>query len=275
MKARARFSALTLLLLLIIAALPNDLAAEWYVAGYGGYSMPQSLKDVTMNTLGERIALSDQPTGFGQFVCPPTCVNPLGQVTQNFQTSDISLKNSAIFGGKAGYFFKDEGFSWLGVEVEAFTSTPTIKNQTITTAQGMVYTPFNPAVVPPGGTCPVVGTCAVSTFQQGTLQLTESKMRLIAVAFNVVARYPGQIFRPYAGVGGGAFYFSSTGQIDGSQVVPGLNVMAGLKILFTEEFGIFAEGKYNLATISNLDPTFGLSGQYSAFNVVGGLAYHF
>ena len=101
-------------------------------------------------------------------------------------------------------------------------------------------------------------------------------MRLITVLFNVVARYPGTTFQPYVGIGGGAFHFSSSGQIDGRQVVPGLNAQAGLKILATEEWGFFVEGKYNYATITNLDPAgFGFSGVYSAINAVAGIAYHF
>ena len=110
----------------------------------------------------------------------------------------------------------------------------------------------------------------------GTLQLSQSSMRLVTVAFNVVARYPGTIFQPYVGVGAGGFYFSSSGQIDGRQVVPGLNTQLGLKVLATEEWGLFVEGKYNYATITNLDPSgFGLSGVYSAFNLLAGIAYHF
>jgi hypothetical protein len=36
------------------------------------------------------------------------------------------------------------------------------------------------------------------------------------------------------------------------------------------------EGKYNYATITNLDPVgYGLSGVYSAFTAVAGVAYHF
>jgi hypothetical protein len=101
-------------------------------------------------------------------------------------------------------------------------------------------------------------------------------MRLITVVFNVVARYPGTTFQPYAGVGGGAFYFNSSGQIDGRQVVPGLNTQLGLKVLATEEWGLFVEGKYNYATITNLDPAgFGFSGVYSSFNAIAGVAYHF
>ena len=97
----------------------------------------------------------------------------------------------------------------------------------------------------------------------------------MTLAVNLVARYPGEVFQPYVGVGAGAFYFSSSGQIDGRQVVPGLNAQAGLKVLATEEWGLFVEGKYNYATITNLDPAgFGLSGVYSALNVHAGFAYH-
>ena len=100
-------------------------------------------------------------------------------------------------------------------------------------------------------------------------------MRLVTMAFNVVARYPGTVFQPYVGVGAGAFYFTSSGAINGRQVVPGLNAMAGVKILATDEWGLFLEGKFNRATISNLDARYGLSGEYNAFNVIAGLAYHF
>jgi len=109
-----------------------------------------------------------------------------------------------------------------------------------------------------------------------TLPVTESSLRLYTVAFNVVARYPGKTFQPYVGVGGGAFYFNGSGQFDGRQVVPGLNAQAGLKVLATDEWGLFVEGKYNYATITNLDPSgFGLSGVYSSLNVLAGVAYHF
>jgi len=100
-------------------------------------------------------------------------------------------------------------------------------------------------------------------------------MRLITVAFNVVARYPGTVFQPYVGVGAGAFYFSSSGSLSGRQVVPGLNASVGLQILATEEWGFFVEGTYNRAALTNFDPNFGLSGEYSAYNFVAGIAYHF
>lgn len=242
-----------------MAISPYQSEAEWYVGGYGGYSMPGKLSDVEMPVLGERQAQAQFP----QFV-PNNIVGDT--LSSSLSGSNISLKNSAIFGGKAGYFFKDEGFSWLGVELESFTSQPTIKQQTMTTTLDATYVPGSPSTLNP----------ATSIRQSGTLQLQESSMRLITVVFNVVARYPGTTFQPYAGIGGGGFYFSSSGQIDGRQVVPGLNAQLGLKVLATEEWGFFLEGKYNYATITNLDPSGnGLSGVYSAFNAIAGVAYHF
>jgi hypothetical protein len=143
-----------------------------------------------------------------------------------------------------------------------------------------MFLPNSPVLAPPPPAplpnCSLGISCQIQTSIPGTLQVTESSLRLITVAFNIVARYPGTVFQPYVGVGVGAFYFSSNGQIDGRQVVPGLNTQAGLKVLATEEWGLFVEGKYNYATITNLDPAgFGLSGVYSAFNILAGLAYHF
>src|SRR5262249_25408400 len=152
-----------------------------------------------------------------------------------------------------------------GVELEAFTATPNIKSQTLSTTQGITLiraTPGTPPCLPPP-----TANCSMQETLHSQVSLDESSLRLITVAFNVVTRYPGKVFQPYIGVGGGAFYFkSSNGSIQGRQVVPGLNAMAGVKILATEEWGFFLEGKYNRASISNFDPTYGLSGEYSAFS---------
>jgi opacity protein-like surface antigen len=217
-----------------------------------------------MDTLGLARGLQSFP---GAGTVPPS-----GALTQTFRTSDLELKHSPIFGGKTGYFFSKEGFDWLGVEVEAFTSQPTIKNQTVTTVHDLTYIPTNPEAP---GICQPGLTCLAQQRLTGKLQVPESSLRLIAFAFNVVARYPGKMFQPYAGVGAGAFYFSGSDAINGRQVVPGLNVLWGLKVLPTADWGLFIEGKYHRATITNFDPIYGLNGGYSAFNVVAGLAYHF
>src|SRR5262245_15615492 len=226
--------------------------AEWYVGGYGGSTFDSKLTNVTMPNYGRTLA-------FNRYNFNPNLPNG-DLLTQSFSTSDIALKNGAMFGGKAGYFFAEEGFSWLGVELEAFTATPSIKSQTLNTTQSITFIKSVPA---PPCLGPPTPTCSVQETLRSPLSLEESSLRLITVAFNVVTRYPGKVFQPYIGVGGGAFYFkSSSGSIQGRQVVPGLNAMAGLKILATEEWGFFVEGKYNRATISNFDPTYGLSGEY-------------
>lgn len=241
--------------------------AEWYVGGYGGVSVENSLRNVTMPNYGRTLA-------FQRYNFNPS-INPTfgDSLTQSYKTSDISLNSSPLFGAKGGYFFAAEGFSWLGVELEAFTSRPTIKSQTLNTTQDITLIRGTPGVPP--CLAPPVANCSMQETLKSQLPLAESSLRLITVAFNVVARYPGKILQPYVGVGVGAFYFKGSGQFDGRQVVPGLNALAGIKVLATEEWGLFLEGKYNRATISNFDPTYGLSGEYSAFNVLAGVAYHF
>jgi opacity protein-like surface antigen len=243
------------------SAVPSN--AEWYVAGYGGLSTEAKLTDVTMPVHGQRVAM-DQFSG--------TKIPTTGDtVTQNFKTSDLSLKNSLIFGAKAGFFLDDPSLKWLGFELESFTTKPNIKQQTLQTNQDITYSPGSL------DNCQDFTTdCPETRVLNGQLSVMESSLRVTAIVLNVIARYPGTTFQPYVGIGGGGFYFSSSGQIDGRQVVPGLNAQLGLKVLATEEWALFVEGKYNYATITNLDPVgFGLSGAYSAFNTIAGVAYHF
>jgi len=249
----------------VIIFSPTYVSAEWYVGGYGGGTFSSSLKDVTMPEYGQRQVLND-PATF------PNAGNPtIASFTQTFNTSDISLASSLILGAKVGYFFSEEKFPWFGLELEAFTTKPDIKQQTVSTTQNVSYVPV--LTTPP---CNAPGTCPFNLTTQSSLDISGTSLRVSTLALNVIARYPGKLFQPYVGVGGGAFYFNSSGQFDGRQVVPGLNAQVGLKVLATEEWGVFVEGKYNYATITNLDPSgFGLSGVYSAFNILGGIVYHF
>lgn len=247
----------------LISVLPGY--AEWFVAGYGGVSMKAKLTDVTMPIYGERLAAD-------QF--PSTTIPTTGDtLTQNFKTSDISMENSPIFGAKVGYFLADPSFKWLGFELDAFTTKRDFKQETRQTNQDITFSP-GPTTIANCGVA--VNSCPEVRVLNGELSMMSTSLRVSTIAVNVLARYPGTIFQPYVGVGAGAFYFSSSGQFDGRQVVPGLNAQAGLKVLASEEWGLFVEGKYNYATITNLDPVgFGLSGTYNALNVLAGVAYHF
>jgi outer membrane protein W len=246
-------------------------AAEWYVGGYGGLSAGGSLSNVTMPLLGQRLAEQQFPQAND-----PLDVNGRGTLTQTLKTSDFSLKHSAMFGGKVGYFFTDEKLPWLGIELEAFTTAPSIKSQTVDTRHDITYQPNTPAA--PAQCLPPVPlpNCPAVALNQSRLSVQESSLRVTTLAFNLIARYPGDILQPYVGIGGGAFYFSSAnGTFQGRQFYPGLNALVGVKLLIDEEWGLFAEGKYNMANISNFDPTFGLSGMYSIYHLVAGIAYHF
>ena len=253
-------------LVFVCVGLPHPALSEWYVAGYGGASIPFTLNSVQLNQLGETL---DTNLFVGAKSNPPQ-----GTVNQQLHSSDLSQKRSPLFGGRVGYFFADQGFKWLGAEFEMYTTTPTIKDQTVRTLHHVTYIP-GPDQNPDPNTCVIGSSCRIEQSIAGTAQVPESSMRLITFAFNVVVRYPGKIFQPYAGVGGGAFYFTSSGAIKGHQVVPGLNAFGGLKVLVFDDWGLFIEGKFNRATITNFDSVFGLSGEYSSFNVLGGLAYHF
>jgi hypothetical protein len=251
-------------ILLLIQTLPA--AAEWYVGGYGGHSFTESLKSVTMNNYGYRSAVNRY--GFTQ------SDQLLGsQLSQNFKTSDLDLENSPIFGGKTGYFFSNQGFSWLGIETEIFTTEPSIKQQLVRTNQDITFISGTPPVLP----CPSPPSkvCSYQENLRGNLTITKSSIRIITFALNAVARYPGKTFQPYASVGVGAFYIMGSDLFDGSQVVPGLNASVGSKWFVTSEWGLFLEGKYNRAGFSNLDAVYGLNGTYSTFHLVGGVAYHF
>lgn len=259
------------MLAVALAGAPSETRAEWYVAGYGGLSTGGSINDVTMPRLGQKLAEQQFPQAITD-----TDVQGRGTLTQHFKTSDISLKSSSIFGGKVGYFFSEEKLSWLGVELEAFRTNPKIRTQTLDTVHDITYQPNTPATaaqcVPPNP----LPNCPGYVLNRSSLTLQESSLQVTTVAFNVIARYPGTIVQPYVGVGGGALYFSSSsGSIQGRQWFPGLNLLAGGRFLLTEEWGLFAEGKYNLANVSNFDPSFGVSGMYSIFHLVAGVSFHF
>ena len=155
---------------LLLIGVPGASLAEWYVAGYGGLSVPGSLSNVKMDTYGERLALQQFPGA--------AAIPPLGTLTQSFKTSDIGLKHSPLFGGKAGYFFKDEGFNWLGVELEAFTSQPTIKNQRVSTSQEATYLPFDPNVQTPLASCtPGIIDCQAQVRDRKSTRLNSSHIQ--------------------------------------------------------------------------------------------------
>ncbi|MEW6544317.1 MAG: outer membrane beta-barrel protein [Nitrospirota bacterium] len=158
--------------------------------------------------------------------------------------TNVSLKMGPVFGGKLGVY--SEEMKWLGMEIEAYQSLLKVKAQTYTRSQS--------------------GTTTTGT-------LSESSFNMTTIGLNLVVRYPGDSFQPYAGLGLGLF----TPNTD-STTQAGLNALAGLRYKFSQHFALFGEGKYNRATIDFRDPTNSsqlFQGTYSAVLFVAGLSIHF
>jgi len=134
------------------------------------------------------------------------------------------------------------GHGWVGIEGEVLHTTPHIKNL---------------------GNIPGI------------------HLRVTTVGVNVLARYPGRTFQPYAGTGAGvviARLSDSTTTQSNTDVASGWNVLAGLRTFVTPHVAIFTEYKYTQATL-RFDQAFGMvggfEGTYRAQHVLGGLSYHF
>jgi len=185
-------------------------AAEWYVAGQAGVNFADQLKNI-------------QGTG----------------TLQSLQGPDFDLKNAMVYGGKLGYF---PGNGAVGIELDAFHSTPHIKNLD---------------------------------------DIPGIHMRVTNVGLNVLFRYPGQTFQPYVGFGGAALIAhigdSPTTRSD-SDVGFGINLLAGLRTFITPYIAVFTEYKFTQGTLifdRAFPPGGGFSGDYRAQHVVFGVSYHF
>ncbi|MEQ1844004.1 MAG: porin family protein [Nitrospira sp.] len=156
--------------------------------------------------------------------------------------SDLKLKNSLMYGAKLGHYM--DTLKYFGVETEAYTTTPHIKQQAV----------------------------AINGAPAGTV--SGSHLRVTTWAANLVYRYPGEVFQPYAGVGAGIFFArgSDAGGSD-SSISPGLNVQAGLRVLVTKQVALFGEYKFNSTHLHFKDSD--TSAQYKASLFVFGVGYHF
>lgn len=131
--------------------------------------------------------------------------------------------------------------------MEAYNSTPNIKQQNINTNAGS-------------------GTATGST------------VRMTTVAWNAILRYPGTTFQPYVGAGIGVWFVNTTDSSANAQ--PGLNALAGLRCFVTKDVALFGEYKYNYVNLgfTDRDRTFGTSGvntTYSGNIVMVGVSFHF
>ena len=134
------------------------------------------------------------------------------------------------------------GNGWFGVELDVFNSTPHVKN--LDDVPGF-------------------------------------HMRVTNVGVNLVARYPGVTFQPYAGIGAGAAIArisdSATTRAN-TDVASALNLLVGIRAFITPYVAIYTEYKYSQSTFEfdrAFGPSSGFNGNYDAHILVTGLSYHF
>jgi len=162
--------------------------------------------------------------------------------------SNLDLNNAFSYGVKGGHYF--DRYKWLGVEADFYTTNPNLEGQN-----------------------PTATTLAGSTgfIQPGSL------LRVSTLAFSLMARYPGEKFQPYAGLGMGIYFAKSTQSFStDTDTSPGFHLVGGARFFVTKEVALFGEYKYDRATFSfpNLQPG-GIIGDYYANTFMVGVSYHF
>ena len=216
---------------------------EVYVAGFGGFTWGHQLGSVE---------------GVGSLK------------GQDFGSQDLA--NSVVYGAKVGYFHPGR-LNWLGLEVEAFNTTPHIEQ-----GDGLPGTHLRVTTL----AFNVIARTKVGCrhrddvrHRDGMMHDRDGDRTWSPLDENV--RCPLQL---YAGAGPGIFFAETSNQFgrstDNGRI--GLNALAGAKYFMNRNVAVFAEYKFNYAHFdfaTAQGSTAGLNGNYTASHVVGGLAVHF
>ena len=204
--------------------------------------------------------------GFGGFTWGHDFTDAEGTGSLKGQTLGTrGLANSVVYGAKLGYFHPGR-LNWLGLEVEGFNTTPHIKESTALPGSHLRVTTlaFN-----------VIARTAIGCGHSD--RDNRDDLRGYSSALDDHARCP---LHAYAGAGPGIFFAETSNQFgrstDNGRV--GLNALAGLKYFMNRHIALFAEYKFNYARFDfnqAQGATAGVTGNYLASHVVGGLAWHF
>jgi hypothetical protein len=219
---------------------------ELYVAGFGGFTWGHQLGGV-------------DGTGSAK--------------GQDYGSQDLA--NSVVYGGKVGYFHPGR-LNWLGLEAEAFNTTPNIEQ-----GDGLPGTHLRVTTLAFNVIARTKLGCRNrddvrrdgTVHRDGTVYDRDSD-RWSPLDENL--RCPLQL---YAGAGPGIFFAETSNQFgrstDNGRV--GLNALAGAKYFMNRNIAVFAEYKFNYAHFNFVEAqgsTAGFKGDYTASHVIGGLAWH-
>lgn len=223
------------LILVFICLFAQPTMAEWYVGAQIGGVFPQRVgrADVQSSSL------------------------PAGTTFSN-----VDLENSFMYGAKAGYYFQQRGFEWLGIETEIYNATPHVAAQSIRTNLPFGFTFTSPA------SCVGLTSCAVPSAGADLRALTWAPVI-------ITGRYQFGSLQPYGGLGLGLF-FAKTDVLgpSTSTTEPGLITKLGLEYRLTDEVGFFGEWKYNYVNLTFTSGSTRLDADYNAHILAFGLNWH-
>jgi opacity protein-like surface antigen len=271
-EGRVRQQNLRAVMMLVLGALcwVPGAGAEPYVAFYGGYSL------VSNTDLSADVTFPGAPTLDPNLNVVSTTLAARGvKLTTN-------VRDSAVFGGKIGYWF--DFFPFVGAELDISTFSPDIT----VPSQPLGRTGFN-----------------IGPLQNGRPSGNAFKFNVsvVDIGVDIMGRYPllqGPDFprgrlQPYIGAGPALFVTSieDTG-VNGaanslgskSLTFGGFQVLGGVKFFLLKNLSLFAEYKFTHFTAdlsgvpgggTNLNPGFSLSAtqHIDGSHFYGGLAYHF
>lgn len=211
MRMKPAGAALLILGCLLVA--PGLAAAESYFAGYAGLAItPDNDLDIFQD---------------------------VGGATLDGTLKGVEFDRSPVFGIKLGYFFPRRTLGGhFGFEWEVYHFRPDIDDQSIDFSGTVLGAPVT-----------------------GTFALGEADISVIAAGLNVLyriplvrsRRFPRGLLQPYVGVGAGAFIarfetessnLDESQDIDDTDLQPGVQALAGVKLFLTRNVALFGEYKF-------------------------------
>jgi hypothetical protein len=226
--------------------------AEPYVALYGGISLLADTDIKTDVTQEIEPRLLDDGTLLA------------GVETFRNRSFSTDVDNSAVFGGKVGYWF--DFFPFVAAELDVYTFRADL-------------------IVPQGQT-------------SGNLTLNQDfkfDTRVVAIGFNIMGRYtllkgpdfPRGRLQPYVGIGPGLFVTNIKNKRPVAEnnlgektlAFGGLQAILGGRFFIHKKLSLFVEYKFShfTADLSGAGEQFSISARQniSAHHFVGGISYHF
>ena len=253
MAGRARVVAVvTALAVSVFLALTTSASAEWFADLYAGAAFTQK-DDVILKG------------------------NPLGVTLENVKFEDVKFDNSAVFGGRVGYWT-----DYVGLGLDAFHFQPDIGSQNVTLS-GTVSGPGGVFALNANGPIPHIDISVTAITLDFLFRLPLLKSD----------DFPNGRLQPYLVVGPGLFIAEVKGEINGevngqpvrlsgSETDTSFGIKAGLGVAFSVHKNVALFGEYRFTHFS---PDVEVSGievsgikvetNLNTHHLIGGISFRF